>query len=179
MSEKQLDYKDHLESERLVTRFLTAEDAVAWNEFFQDKEAIELFPALFVVPGQDNGTPWVARQLQRYQTNKLGLQALIEKTSGAFIGQCGLMVQEVDGIQEIEVGYHIFKRHWGHGYAPEAARIFIDFAFANGITSSVISIIDTRNSKSMRVAEKNGLRREKQTTWNGMNVYIYRISKPD
>jgi RimJ/RimL family protein N-acetyltransferase len=88
------------------------------------------------------------------------------------------MVQEVDGVNEIEVGYHIFKKYWGLGYAPEAAKLFIDYAFQNELTDSVISIIDIRNIKSQRVAEKNGLKREKQTIWSGLEVHIYRIHRP-
>lgn len=47
------------------------------------------------------------------------------------------------------------------------------------ITDYVISIIDKGNIKSQRVADKNGLFRNKETTWNNLNVYIYRINKED
>jgi len=167
-------YKDHLQSDRLITRFLKDEDAVQWSSFFQDKEATELFPAFLLKPGDDPAVHWISRQRDRYAGNRYGLQGLIEKTSGDLIGQCGLLLQEVDGIPELEVGYHIIKRYWGNGYAPEAARLFLDYALRVLQAPSVISIIDVRNVKSQRVAEKNGLKPEKQTQWNGLDVYIYR-----
>ena len=88
-----------------------------------------------------------------------------------------MLTQEVDNIIEIEVGYHIFKKYWGKGFAPEAAKLFIDYAFENDLTNSVISVIDVGNIKSQKVAEKNGLTREKQTKYSdGEDVYIYRIT---
>ena len=88
-------------------------------------------------------------------------------------------MQEVDRETEIEVGYHIFKRFWGQGFAPEAAKLFIDYAFKNNLSNSIISIININNIRSQQVAEKNGLVREKQTNWLDLNVYIYRIKKED
>jgi RimJ/RimL family protein N-acetyltransferase len=102
---------------------------------------------------------------------------LLEKESNEFIGQCGLIKQEVDGKTEIEVGYHVFKKYWGRGFAPEAAKIFLEYAFNNNLSDSVISIIHVGNTKSQRVADKNGLTREKQTRWSDLDVFIYRMHK--
>ncbi len=170
-------YQDNLESARLTTRFLKPEDAIIWADFFKDKEAAEFIPAYGLTANEDRAKLWIDRQLNRYAENRLGLQALIDKTTNQMVGQCGVLVQEVDGKTEIEVGYHIFKKYWGQGYAPEAAKLFIDYAFKNMLAESVISIIATENIKSQRVAEKNGLVREKQTTFGGFDVFIYRINK--
>jgi len=170
-------YEDHLETKRLFTRFLTSEDIFIWTNFFNDKEAVELFPTFGLNTNEERAKNWIDKSIARYQENRFGLQALIDKQSNDFIGQCGLMEQVVDGETEIEVGYHIFKKYWGRGYAPEASRAFIDYAFRNDLTDSVISIIDTRNIKSQRVADKNGLKKVKQTNWSGIDVFIYRIQR--
>ena len=172
-------YRDQLESARLKTRFVTAEDVIPWLEFFNDPEAIELFPTFGLNTLEDRVRHWIDRQLARYRENRYGLQMLIDKETNALIGQCGLLLQEVDGIRELEVGYHIIKKYWGNGYAPEAARLFLDFAVEHDLADSVISIIDIRNDKSKRVAEKNGLFRDKQTRWLDKDVFIYRIQKDD
>ncbi|MDQ3072321.1 MAG: GNAT family N-acetyltransferase [Bacteroidota bacterium] len=120
----------------------------------------------------------ISKQLDRYADQRFGLQAIIDKKSNTFIGQCGLLAQEVDGRSEIEVGYHVFKKYWGQGYAPEAARLFITYAFKNNLADSVISIIDVENIRSQKVAEKNGLKVDKQIKWvNGEDAYIFRIKK--
>lgn len=171
-------YQDKLESQRLITRFLTVSDITLWAGFFADKEAVEFFPDFGLSSPIERAKHMIDKQLQRYAQNRFGHQALIDKETHAFIGVCGLLTQEVDGITELEVGYHIFKTYWGKGYAPEAAKLFIDYAFRNNISNSVISVIDTGNTKSQRVAEKNGLILEKQTKYtDNEDVYIYRINK--
>jgi [ribosomal protein S5]-alanine N-acetyltransferase len=168
-------YEDHLESSRLRTRFLTKDDISAWRVFFTEPEAVEYFPTVFLEPGADHSAKWINRQLERYSRKAYGLQALTDKNTGQFVGQCGLLLQTVDDIEEIEVGYHIFREFWGMGYATEAARLFLDYAFDNHLAPSVISIIDVRNLRSQRVAEKNGLQKEKYTTWNEAKMIVYRL----
>jgi len=161
----------------MVTRFLVPDDIARWAEFFTDKETTRFFPNLEGNTNEEKSEAWIEKQFTRYHENRLGLQALIHKQDKYFIGQCGLLTQEVDGIMETEVGYHLLKKYWGNGYAPEAARMFINFAFENHLADSVISIIDIGNRNSQRVAEKNGLKIDKQTKWRGLNVYIYRVRK--
>ena len=168
-------YDDNLESARLLTRKLNLGDVAAWADFFKDEEAVGFLPNPGFVSCEERAKYWIDKQLKRYADKQFGLQALIDKRTGQFIGQCGLLEQTVDDTTEVEVGYHIFKKHWGQGYAPEAAKLFIDYAFKNKLTDSVISIIAVDNIKSQRVADKNGLIREKQTKWSERDMYIYRI----
>ncbi len=170
-------YQDNLESKRLLTRKLSSDDVTTWANFFRDDEATAFLPNLGFNSVEERATHWVNKQLNRYADHQFGLQVLIDKNTNEFIGQCGLLKQTIDDKTEIEVGYHIFKQNWGQGYATEAAKLFIDYAFQNKLTDSVTSIIAVNNKKSQRVADKNGLIREKQTTWSGLDVYIYRILK--
>jgi ribosomal-protein-alanine N-acetyltransferase len=175
----QYNYEDGLISDRLYTRKLVAEDAEAWASFFKDPEAIAYFPDAGGASPEERAVNWIEFQLTRYREQRFGLQALIHKTTGEFIGQCGLLAQIVDGEPEVEVGYHIFKKHWGQGYAPEAAKLFLDYGFKNLDTDSIVSIIDARNERSQSVANKNHLLREKQTTWSSLDIFIYRIFRSD
>ncbi len=173
-------YEEHLQSDRLVTRKLTENDITTWASFFEDKDATEFLflSSLGLNSSFEFATHMIKKQLERYADKRFGHQALIDKKTKKFIGLCGLLTQKIDGNQEIEVGYHIFKEFWGQGYAPEAARIFIDYAFKNNLTPSIVSIIDLENKKSQRVAEKNGLTIDKQTKYlDNEDVYIYRIEK--
>ena len=168
-------YNDNLQSERLVTRFLVREDALAWCEFVSDKTATQFFPDFYA---PDNPLPaaerFLAKQFVRYNERTFGLQALIEKQTGDFIGLCGLLLQTVDGKHELEVGYQILPRCWGKGYATEAARMFMDYAAENKLNYSIISVIDVGNIASEKVAEKNGLTREKRINYQGLDVWVYR-----
>lgn len=170
-------YEDKLQSERLYTRFLNKGDIEKWAHFFEDKEGLWFFPDFGFKTTLETAEFWINKQLTRYAEKRYGLQALIDKNTNKMIGQAGLLLQEVDGVIELETGYHIFKEHRGKEYAPEAAKMFIEYAFKNNLSDSVISIIDVRNINSQRVAEKNGLTREKQTRWSDLDVYIYRTYK--
>lgn len=167
-------YIDGLSSKRLKTSFIESSDSRNWKDFLADPEAtkhllpIELSPSAWA-------SHWVKSQLDRYKSQRYGLQSLRLKESNEYIGQCGLLTQEVDGKTELEVGYHILRRHWGKGYAPEAAKLFIDFAFEHELANSVISIIHKENLQSRQVALKNGLRFEKELVFKGIEVHIYRI----
>lgn len=170
-------YEDHLLTERLITRFLTPDDIRVWTAFFKDKDATAYFPPLEFQTDEEKARWWIGRQLTRYREQRFGLQALIHKETKEFIGQCGLLAQEVDGRTEVELAYDIFKKHWGQGYAPEVGRAFLQYAFQNNLADSVVSIIDVRNTKAQRVAWKCGMAREKETRWAGIDVVIYRIGK--
>lgn len=160
-------YHDKLQTPRLVTNFLSMNDAVAWAAFFAHPEAIRfLFIETLGLPTKEAvAHHMIQKQLERYAEHRYGLQKLVHRETGEFIGCCGLLLQEVDGQNEIEVGYHIFPAFWNQGYATEAAKCFIDFAFNTHQTQRVISIIDDENQASIRVAEKNGMRLLKRTTW--------------
>ena len=170
-------YQDNLESKRLKTRFLNLEDIETWKKFFEDEEAVEFLPAFGLKTSIQRSEHWINRQLNRYSDNLFGLQLLLNKNTNEVVGQCGLLIQTVDGETKVEVGYHIFKKYWGQGYAPEAAKLFIDHAFENNLSNDIISIIHIDNFKSQKVALKNGLVKTKQTAWNDLEVFIYSIEK--
>lgn len=171
-------YQDNLQSDRLITRKLTESDILIWADFFADEEAIQFFPTFGLTSNIEKAKHMIDKQLERYMTTVTDIKRLLTKKTNSFIGLCGLLTQNIEGKTEIEIGYHIFKKHWGQGYAPEAAKLFIDYAFKNNLATSVISVIDVGNIQSQKVAEKNGLTIEKQTKWlDNEDVYIYRINK--
>lgn len=166
-------YEDNLQSERLSTRFLNMDDVKVWAKFLENKECIEFFPdAKFKTP-EDRAVFWLEKQLNRYKENKYGLQALLDKNTGEFIGQCGLLLQEVDGKQELEVGYHILRDHWKKGYAIEAAKLFKQYGLKNDQADSIISIIHYQNTRSQNVAIKNGMQKEKETYMDGPKRFYF------
>lgn len=167
----------HLETERLNMRPLVAEDAKTWQAFIDHDEAMQFMRTFYPPEIKYPALYWIGFALNRYFEGRYGMMALEDKETGELVGQCGLLAQVVDDIPEIEVGYHILPKYWGKGYAPEAAKFFINYAFENNLTDSIISVIDVGNVKSQRVAEKNGLLREKQTVQMGDDVFIYRIFK--
>jgi [ribosomal protein S5]-alanine N-acetyltransferase len=72
------------------------------------------------------------------------------------IGACSTRVQ----LQAADVGYLLDRRHWGHGYATEAARAIVEWAFSTPPIRRVWATCDTQNVASARVLEKIGMTRE-------------------
>ncbi|RYD57943.1 MAG: N-acetyltransferase [Sphingobacteriales bacterium] len=150
-------YSDGLESKNLRTRFLTTDDIAPWIKFFEDTEGTKYLHVGAGLPPAERAAEWINFSMKRYAEKSFGVQALIEKETGAFVGLCGLITQDLNGVQEVEIGYHLLKEHRGKGYATEAAQMFRDYAFENNITDSVISIINPENEASKSVARRNGM----------------------
>jgi RimJ/RimL family protein N-acetyltransferase len=171
-------YLEEHKTERLLIRPLNKGDYRVWEEFIMDVSATRFFPDNWKLK-PERSRDWIDLQLNRYRENRYGLHALIEKKSGEFVGQCGLLTQTIDGGDELEIGYHLIPRYWGNGYAIEAARAFKQIGFEYNLAESIISIIDLENIPSQKVARRNGMTRESQTKFMGMDVFIYRITRAD
>lgn len=74
---------------------------------------------------------WIEWNLRNYEEFGFGLWAMELKETGAFIGDCGLTYQEVEGERELEIGYHVLGTERGRGYATEAARACLNYGFLN------------------------------------------------
>jgi len=162
-----------VETDRLLLREITYQDADDLLEIWADPEAMRLFPQTL---DREEMSAWIGRNLKRYEEYGHGLWAVILKSDRQFAGDCGLVMQEVDGTEELEVGYHFKSRHWGTGLATEAARACMNYAFNQLGRRRIISMIRPENLSSRRVAERNGLRIEKEVFWRGYQHYVYAIN---
>lgn len=105
-----------------------------------------------------------------------GHWAVEEKASGAFAGRVGFL--NPAGWPGFEIGWTLGRNFWGKGYATEAARRALEFAFEELDKSHVISLIHPDNEASIRVAERLGEKLEGNTELLGHNVLIYGIDRP-
>ena len=170
-------YPITIETERLLIRPLTITDIIKWEPFFHNPASVKYFPNFITGNSENDARSWIQKQLDRYEDDRFGLHALTEKKTGEFIGQCGLLTQEIDNATEIEIGYSLLPEFEGKGYASEAAQFFKDFAFSNDITNSIISIIHKDNIPSQKVALRNDMTNSKATTFHGLDVYVFRVDK--
>jgi RimJ/RimL family protein N-acetyltransferase len=163
-----------LETPRLILREFRPDDVDALALTLSDAETMRFYPAPFDRAGVEN---WISRNLARYQKDGHGLWAMIFKASGELIGNCGLTVQQVDGTNEIEIGYHLQRDHLGKGFATEAARSCRDFGFARLPVERIISLIRPENLQSRRVAEKNGMTVWKEVMRQNLPHLVYAINR--
>jgi len=159
-----------LATPRLLLREFMPADVDALEGILGDPVAMQYYPAPFDRQGVEE---WIERNRSRYQSHGYGLWAMVLKDSGELIGDCGCALQDVDGKDEIEIGYHVRRDLWGNGYATEAAAACMQYAFTKLGVDRVISLIRPENLQSVRVAEKNGLTCEKIIFWRGYDHCVY------
>ena len=102
--------------------------------------------------------------------------AVVARENNRLIGYCGFFLQIVDDVEELEIGYRLHPSSWGRGLATEAARAVRDHAFDDLHLPHVISLIHPENTASRRVAEKNGMRPEKETIFRGFPTIVFGLS---
>lgn len=163
-----------LETSRVILREFCSDDADALARTLSDPETMRYYPAQLNRAGVE---AWIARNLRRYQEHGHGLWAMVLKSSGELVGDCGLTVQEVDGQSEIEIGYHVRRDLWGQGLATEAARACRDYGFERLPVERLISLIRAENLASRRVAEKNGMTVWKEMTPQDLLHLVYAIRR--
>jgi [ribosomal protein S5]-alanine N-acetyltransferase len=161
-----------LDTPRLILREFSPDDADALASVLSDPETMRFYPAALDRAGVED---WIARNCRRYAKDGHGLWAMILRMNGELVGDCGLTVQEIDGANEIEIGYHVRRDHWGQGLATESARACRDYGFAHLPVDQLISLIRPENLASRRVAEKTGMTIWKQVIRKSLPHLVYSI----
>ncbi len=163
---------------RLILRKFNESDLDSLLSFRGDPEVMR-----FSITGpetrQDIQTRYLPSCLKRYSRDGLGQWAVVRKSDGLCVGECGICAQQVDGEKEFEVSYRIRRDCWGNGLATEAARACCDYGFNKAGLRRLISIIETENAASIRVAEKMGMTLEKRATFHNISVLIYSIANAE
>ena len=140
-----------LETARLRLRRLTMADVDGLLGIFADPEAMWAYPS---TKDRTQTEGWIRWALDSYAANGWGLWAVIRTADGRFLGDCGPMLQPVEGQDVPELGYHVLRSEWGQGYATEAAVACRDWFFANTPQDRLVSIVWPPNTASRRVAER-------------------------
>jgi [ribosomal protein S5]-alanine N-acetyltransferase len=174
------EIKIFVETERLILRELILSDAEGMFELDSDPE-VQRFLGNNPVTDIAQSHDVIEFVRQQYKENGIGRWAMVEKSSGDFMGWTGLKLftQEVNGhINYYDVGYRLIPRYWGKGYATESAIASVDYGFRELKAKEIIGTVDPQNFASKKVLEKAGLRYVEtfESPWGTMEWY--RIENP-
>ena len=142
-----------IETERLLLRAWQLSDEAPFAALNADPEVTRYLRGPM---RRDESDELLARIRGHWQEHGFGLYAVEVKDGGVFAGFVGLAVPSFlpDVLPAVEVGWRLAREHWGKGYATEGARASLVHGFGPLGLRQIISIIDPRNTASVRVAER-------------------------
>jgi RimJ/RimL family protein N-acetyltransferase len=146
-------------TERLVLRRWRVGDAPRFAAINGDPEVMRHIGHGHVL-GRGLSDELIARFEGEWRERGFGPWAVAPREDdAALVGFCGLTVPMFlpEVLPAVEVGWRFARDAWGHGYATEAARAALAFAFEDREMREVIAIVDPDNPRSLRVAEKLGM----------------------
>ena len=152
--------KKIIESERLYLRQWQASDFAVFAVINADPEVMKYFPKLLSTAVSNA----IAHKCQQLIVDKgWGLWAVSlkdgSKENGDFIGFVGLNDTHADMsfAPAVEIAWRLHKDYWGQGYATEAARAALNFAFTELSLDEVVSFTAVINKRSQQVMERIGM----------------------
>lgn len=167
-----MDEGFRLETERLRLRRYRQADLEDLHAMFSDPEHMRWYPETFPREGTQE---WLDRQIAGYRDRGWALLIVEDRETGEFLGTAGPALLLVEGVEEIEIGWHTRPGRKGEGIAPEAATAARDWAFANLEVDHLISLVRPENRSSARVAEKIGMQVDREVDHKGLRHLVYRI----
>ena len=166
------------ETSRLLLRQFNESDVDSLLGFRGDP-AVMRFSITGPETRADIQTKYLPACWRRYSREGLGQWAVVRKSDGICVGECGICVQEVAGEKEFEISYRLRRDCWGIGLATEAARACRDYGFKQAGLRRLISIIESENVASIRVAEKMRMTLEQRASFHNIPVLIYGVANAD
>lgn len=148
-----------LETERLVLRRFTEEDADGLFELDSDPEVMRYVTGGIPTAREEivgDVLPAFLAYYDRYEG--YGFWAAAEKASGAFLGWFHLRPEDPASPDVVELGYRLRRAAWGKGLATEGSRALVEKAFAELGVQRVVAYTLVVHAASRRVLENAGLR---------------------
>jgi [ribosomal protein S5]-alanine N-acetyltransferase len=173
----------HIETERLLLRDLRLTDLEGMFALDSDPE-VHKFLGNKPVKTIDESRIILESVLKQYKERGIGRFAVIEKSSGDFVGWSGLRLNteyNMNGFTKYyDVGYRLIKRFWGKGFATESGKASVDYAFNNMKLPEIYATTELGNQASHNALLKIGLHYVEDFYFEQeqVNLRWYKIEKP-
>ena len=159
-----------LETPRLLLREMTLDDLDFVATMLADPEVMRYYPRCCT---REESEAWIRRQRVRYATDGFGFWLAVANETSQPVGQAGLLMQDLDGVMQVGLGYLMHRPFWHRGLAYEACGAVLKHAFETRGMRRVVSPIRPENEPSRRLAEKLGMVPGQQTEYAGFQHIIY------
>ncbi|MBR7831704.1 GNAT family N-acetyltransferase [Actinospica durhamensis] len=171
-----------IETPRLILRVPKHDDIEAFDEMDADPEVMRwIGDGRVHERTKERSAGLIDRVRSGWEERGYGLIAATARESGEVLGWVTLAAPDFlpEVLPAVEIGWRFRRRHWGRGYATEAARPMLHYAFTEVGLDRVLSLPRVENAASRRVMEKLGLgyTRETVVPGNGTTVAIYALDR--
>lgn len=147
------DHDPVLETERLALRPFARDDVARYQAMCADPEVMRYL-----------GGPWTPAQTEqrmgasnrRFAAEGYSMIAVERRSDGRFLGSAGLTVERWYP-DDLQLGWRLAPEHWGHGYATEAARAWMDYGFTAHHRDRIHAMADVPNHRSVAVMRRIGM----------------------
>jgi RimJ/RimL family protein N-acetyltransferase len=148
-----------LETARTVLRAWHDEDVEEWVALGADTRVMEFMPSLVERADAERSAQRLRERLER---DGYGWWVLEVKGGASFAGVVALQNVPFDApfTPAFEVGWRLRYDQWGHGYATEAARAALGFAFDELGHGEVVALTAAINVRSQAVMRRLGMTRD-------------------
>jgi [ribosomal protein S5]-alanine N-acetyltransferase len=164
-----------LQTERLLLRPITVGDAAHIYRLNSDPEVLRYLHERTLTDEADAANIITDIILPQYHLYGLGRLAMIEKSSGAFMGWCGLKLRP-ERKDEIDLGYRLSQPFWSKGYATEAAKACLQWGFEEKNLTEIVGRAHVDNLASLKVLQHSGMRYVQNEVVDDCPVELWSIS---
>ena len=168
-----LKIKPIIETQRCYLRELSVYDAQFFYDLNADSEVIKYTGDMPFNTLQEAES--FLRNYNQYELYGFGRWAVINKTTGDFLGWCGL--KYLPDQNEVDLGYRFFKKYWNQGFATETAKACIAYGFNDLNLAKIIGRAMEMNVGSIKVLEKAGLTFVDKYKFDLHDGVLYKIEK--
>jgi len=149
-----------IETERLILRRLTLDDAAFIHELVNDPDWLRYIGDKGVRTLEDARGYLEKGPIDMYARLGFGLFRVEQRSDGAVIGLCGLIKR--DTLDDVDIGFAFLPAYRAQGYAREAAQATLDYARDVLHLGRIVAIVSPNNRDSAKLLEKVGLREERR-----------------
>ena len=156
-------------TERLILREILPEDRDGMFELDSDP-MVHQYLGNKPVKSIEEVDEIIAFVRQQYDDYGIGRWAVIEKSSGNFVGWSGLKREqiEVNGYRDYyDLGYRLIRKYWGNGYATESAQAALAYGFNHLNLPKIYAAADIANKASNAILTKLGFTKVSTFDFNG------------
>lgn len=166
------------ETERLLLRPVTQNDLEGFFALDSDPE-VHRYLGNQPVTSIDQSQKMIENILSQYEKYGLGRLAMVEKSSGAFVGWSGIKYETM--VREepyYDLGYRLIRKYWGQGYATEAAWASLRWGYHTHGLESIYAAAEQAHGASNHILQKVGGQLQGTFEFEGIPCYWYRMQKP-